>query len=89
MRPAMTVALLSSALVLTAFGEVDARPRTRTYYGPGAGVYYHPPSFQGRSAWVAGRSRGGAACTIYSCPTTFNPGTPLNPEGNIRPEGIP
>ncbi len=84
----LRVALLSSALSATALGPAIARPRALT---PAYGYSLPPPPqmFEGRSAWAAGRSRGGAACTIYSCPRSFAPGVPLNPEGNLRPGGIP
>ncbi len=88
MRPAIIVTLLSSALAVTSLGQAEAKMRMRSYYAPALGSY-RAPAFQGRSAWVAGRTPAGAACTIYSCPYTFAPGTPLNPEGNIRPGGIP
>ena len=68
-----TVALLSSALLFTAIADASAKHR-------GPGLYAH----QGRSAWVAGRSRAGAACSVYSCPPTSVPGGTLNPEGNLR-----
>jgi hypothetical protein len=86
MRRMTTIALLSSALIAAAIGDVSARDRSLGY---GAWGYAPPPMYQGRSAWVAGRSRAGAACTIYSCPNSYTPGVPLNPEGNITPNGIP
>lgn len=82
-RPA--VMLLSAATIVFVAGDASAGYRRKAYFsGPG---YYRMQ--EGRSAWAAGRSRAGAACTIYSCPRATTPGVPLNPEGNIRPGGIP
>ena len=70
-RPA--VMLLSAATIVFVTGDASAGNRRKAYFsGPG---YY--PMQEGRSAWVAGRTRAGAACTIYSCPRTTTPGVPL------------
>jgi hypothetical protein len=66
-------ALLSFALLIVAIGDASAHHR-------GPGLYGH----EGRGAWVAGRSRAGAACSIYSCPPDYVSGVPLNPEGELR-----
>lgn len=86
MRRITTTALLSSALIVAAIGDASARARI---WGHGTWGYAPAPMYQGRSAWAAGRSRAGAACTIYSCPNSYTPGVPLNPEGNITPNGTP
>ena len=83
MKSIITIALLTAGAIAATMSSGSARPR-----GPVFG-YSPPPAFEGRSAWAAGRSRAGAACTIYSCPRVYVPGVPLNPEGNIRPGGIP
>jgi hypothetical protein len=86
MKHMATIAFLSSALIAAAIGDAGARHRIPAY---GAWGYAPPPMYEGRSAWAAGRSPAGAACTIYSCPRSYTPGVPLNPEGNITPNGSP
>jgi hypothetical protein len=80
MKRLFTIAVLSSALAVTAFGEANAKARTLTIYAP---------ALAGAAAVAEGRTLADAACTIYSCPRSFAPGVPLNPEGNLKPGGIP